>query len=170
MSTRSFVRAFLGLGTNLGDRAANLEGAVARLSELGAVSARSHVMETAPWGYADQPDFLNMVVALDTALPAVELHRGIKRIEERMGRVPAVRYGPRVIDIDLLLYGDEVIDTPDLTVPHPRMAERGFVMEPLAEIAPGVAARVRERAGRPENPEAQTPGREEEKPHADVPL
>lgn len=137
------TRAYLGLGTNLGDREANLQEALRRLAELGRLVARSPILETAPWGYADQPDFLNMVVALDTALSAVELHRATQRMETEMGRTPTVRYGPRVIDVDLLLFGDETIDTPNLTVPHPRMAEREFVMQPLARIAPDVAARIR---------------------------
>jgi 2-amino-4-hydroxy-6-hydroxymethyldihydropteridine diphosphokinase len=128
------TRAYLGLGSNLGDRAAQLEEAIRRLGELGTVSARSTIMETAPWGYADQPDFLNMAVALDTALSPRELLDGVKRIEREMGRAPTVRNGPRVIDIDILLYGDRRVDEPDLVIPHPRMAERDFVMKPLEEL------------------------------------
>jgi 2-amino-4-hydroxy-6-hydroxymethyldihydropteridine diphosphokinase len=157
------VRAYLGLGTNLGDRAAHLEEAVRRLGELGSVAERSDVMETAPWGYADQPDFLNMVVALDTTLSPMELLSAVKRIEREMGRVPTIRYGPRTIDIDLLVYGDATVEIPELTVPHPRMHERAFVMEPLAQIAPDLAARIRARGE-----EDRT--RHKEDPHADVSL
>ncbi|HEY3414522.1 MAG TPA: 2-amino-4-hydroxy-6-hydroxymethyldihydropteridine diphosphokinase [Armatimonadota bacterium] len=131
------VRTYLGLGTNLGDREANLREAVRRLRELGTVVRQSKVLESAPWGYTDQPDFLNMVVALDTILPPLDLLRAVKAIESIMGRVPAVRYGPRLIDIDLLLYGDVTMDTPELTLPHPRMGERDFVMVPLRELGVG---------------------------------
>ena len=128
------MRAYLGLGTNLGDREANLREAVILLSELGCVVQQSKVLETAPWGYADQPDFLNMALSLDTILPPLDLLRAVKRIEAQMGRAPAVRYGPRLIDIDLLLYGGVTMDTPELTLPHPRMEERDFVMIPLREL------------------------------------
>lgn len=157
------ARAYIGLGTNLGDRRANLETALAGLAELGTVVARSDILETEPWGYAHQPRFLNMVAALDTGLPATELHRGLQRIEQQMGRQRSVRYGPRLIDLDLLLYGEERIATETLTVPHPRMAERAFVMEPLRQIAPDVAARIQGRA-------SERPDHNEDNPHADVPL
>lgn len=130
----STVRAYLGLGTNLGDREANLREAVRLLGELGTVVQQSKVLETAPWGYTDQPDFLNVAVSMETALSPIDLLRAVKRIEEDMGRVPSVRYGPRLIDIDLLLYGDVTMETPELTLPHPRMKERDFVMIPLGEI------------------------------------
>lgn len=128
------TRAYLGLGSNLGDRAGQLEEAVRRLSELGTVAARSSIMESEPWGYADQPDFLNMAVALDTALSPRALLDGVKAIERAMGRASTFRNGPRLIDIDILLYGEQRVEEPDLVIPHPRMRERDFVMEPLQEI------------------------------------
>lgn len=149
------IRAYIGIGSNLGDRRAALERAVLLLGELGTVAIRSSILETAPWGYEYQPDFLNMVVALDTALSAVELHHAMLRIEKRMGRVKTFRNGPRSIDLDLLLYGEETIATPELTVPHPRMAERDFVMLPLREIAPDAADRIARAC--PEDPDAKIP-------------
>lgn len=128
------TRAYLGLGSNLGDRVEQLEEAIRRLSELGRVSGRSSMIETAPWGFTDQPDFLNMAVALDTTLSPRDLLDGVKRIEREMGRVPTFRNGPRVIDIDILLYGDRSVEEPGLVIPHPRMAERDFVMKPLTEL------------------------------------
>jgi 2-amino-4-hydroxy-6-hydroxymethyldihydropteridine diphosphokinase len=139
--TMTTVRAYLGLGSNLGERAAHLEDAISRLNELGRVVARSNMLETAPWGYADQPDFLNMVVGLETDLSPRDLLAAVKRIERDMGRTPTFRNGPRVVDIDILLYGDRRVDEPGLVIPHPRMGERAFVLEPLAEIAPELAAR-----------------------------
>ena len=128
--------AYLGLGTNLGDRSANLERALRELEQAGVrVIARSRAHETEPWGITDQPKFLNMAVAVETTLTASELHWLLKEIERRMGRTPGPRYGPRMIDLDLLTYGDQRIETPELTVPHPGMA-RPFVAAPLAEIAP----------------------------------
>jgi 2-amino-4-hydroxy-6-hydroxymethyldihydropteridine diphosphokinase len=91
-------------------------------------------MESEPWGYAEQGRFLNMAVELDTGLAPLELLRAVKSIEKQMGRVPSVRYGPRLIDIDILKYGDVTMDTPELTLPHPRMLERDFVMVPLREL------------------------------------
>jgi 2-amino-4-hydroxy-6-hydroxymethyldihydropteridine diphosphokinase len=130
------TRAYLGLGSNLGDRAGRLEDAIRRLGELGTVVERSTIVESAPWGYAEQPAFLNMALALDTALEPRALLDGVKRIERAMGRTPTFRNGPRVIDIDILLYGDARVQEPDLVIPHPRMHERAFVLQPLAEIAP----------------------------------
>ncbi|HEY3265461.1 MAG TPA: 2-amino-4-hydroxy-6-hydroxymethyldihydropteridine diphosphokinase [Armatimonadota bacterium] len=132
---------YLGLGSNLGDRASHLEEAVRALGELGRVVRRSNIMETEPWGLLDQPRFLNMVVALETALPPLKLLEGTQEIERRVGRTPTVRWGPRVIDIDILTYGDEVIRVTGLTVPHPRIGERDFVLIPLRQIAPDVADR-----------------------------
>jgi len=141
-------RVYLGLGSNLGDRNANLEEAIRLLGELGAIAARSHIRETEPWGVTDQPDYLNMVIALDTELPLGDLHQATKSIEVRIGREPGPKWGPRLIDIDILLYGDVQVETPKLTVPHPLMAERDFVMVPLAEIAPDVAEAVRRKGKR----------------------
>lgn len=131
------VRAFLGLGTNDGDRVELLKEAMkeigARCGRLVAVSA---VYETAAWGLPDQPDFLNMVVEVETSLSPVALLDALQGIEAELQRVRVVRWGPRTMDIDLLLYNGEEIATDRLTVPHPRIAERRFVLVPLAEIAP----------------------------------
>jgi 2-amino-4-hydroxy-6-hydroxymethyldihydropteridine diphosphokinase len=129
--------AFIGLGSNLGEREQNLRAALERLSELGRLRS-SAVRETDPVGVTDQPKFLNAVAELHTQLPARELLDRLLGIERDLGRDRSVetRWGPRTIDLDLLLFGDEVIDEPGLTVPHPRLAERGFVLEPLYEIDP----------------------------------
>ena len=133
------AQAFVGLGANLGDREGALHAALANLNSLyGAeVTAVSSFLETAPVGGPEQPDYLNAAAALNTSLAPVDLLRRMQEIERRMGRVRAERWGPRVIDLDLLLYGDEIIDTPELKVPHPLMHERLFALEPLAEIASG---------------------------------
>jgi 2-amino-4-hydroxy-6-hydroxymethyldihydropteridine diphosphokinase len=128
------VRAFLGLGSNLGDRLANLRRAVALLDRDGiGVLRTSRVYETAPVG-PPQPDYLNAVVEVATDLDPHDLLRSCLEVEERMGRVRAERWGPRVIDIDVLTYGSEIIDDADLVVPHPRMHERAFVLVPLLEL------------------------------------
>ena len=139
------TRAYVGLGSNLGDREATLLAAVEALrAEQGVeVVALSGLIETEPVGVLDQPRFVNGVVALDTTLPARALLERLLDVERRFGRtrdgVPA--QGPRTLDLDLLLYGDEEIDEPGLQVPHPRMHERPFVFEPLAEVQ-GRAARL----------------------------
>ena len=130
------VRIMLALGSNLSDRLANLKRAREELACSVTFIKESGIYETPPWGYADQPAFLNQVLSAKTALPARDLLRFVKEIERKLGRVDTFRNGPRVIDIDILLYGDQIIQTPDLIVPHPRMLERGFVLVPLAEIAP----------------------------------
>lgn len=127
---------YLSTGSNLGNREQNLNNALAALADFFAVSAVSSLYETEPWGYADQPAFLNQVIAGSTPLSPAELFVSIKRIESGLGRTPTFRYGPRLIDIDILAYGDLVLDTPDLVIPHPRLQERAFVLVPLAEIAP----------------------------------
>lgn len=133
------TRVLLGLGSNLGDRDANLVAALDRLEEENAlcVVAMSKVRTTAPVGGPPQPDYRNAAALADTHLPPRKLLAAMQRAEERVGRRPGgERWGPRAVDVDLLLYGDEVVDEPDLKVPHPRMAERRFVLEPAAEIAP----------------------------------
>lgn len=128
---------FLGLGGNLGDRAANLREARRRLVQGGVEIDRcSSLYETEPWGVADQPRFLNAVCRGHTEVDPEALLRLAKRIEAEMGRVPTVRYGPRPIDIDILLYDQRTLATGELTIPHPRLRERAFVLVPLAEIAP----------------------------------
>ena len=128
---------YLGLGGNLGDREANLRAAMEHLRAGGVrVERCSSFYETAPWGVTDQPRFLNAVCRAETDLLPADLLRLAKRIEGELGRVQTVRYGPRPIDIDLLLYGDCTLETAELTIPHPRLRERAFVLLPLAEIAP----------------------------------
>lgn len=127
--------ALLSLGSNLGDRVANLAEAVRRLRAPGRVSAVSSLYETEPMEVSEQPWFLNCAVALDTSLGAASLLEAVLAIEQAMGRQRVTAKGPRSIDIDILLYGDAILDTPSLTLPHPAMAERRFVLAPLAEIA-----------------------------------
>lgn len=126
----------LALGTNEGDRVQNLQRALELLAPHVKLERLSSVYETAPWGIADQPDFLNMAAQGATALQPVELLDTLKYIERIMGRQPTIRYGPRLIDLDILLYDDLVLQTERLEIPHPRMAERAFVLIPLQEIAP----------------------------------
>ncbi|GGF18505.1 2-amino-4-hydroxy-6-hydroxymethyldihydropteridine diphosphokinase [Hymenobacter cavernae] len=131
--------AYLLLGSNLGDRAATLHAAVAQLGELaGRVTAQSALYETAAWGLEDQPAFLNQAVRLATSLAPEALLDACQRVEQLAGRERLVRWGARTLDVDILLYGDTVLDTPSLQVPHPRLPERRFALVPLAEIAADV--------------------------------
>jgi len=131
------VEVFIALGSNLGNRVDHLARAMKSLEDFMTLSAWSPVYDTAPEYVTDQPRFLNMVVRGETTLSAPELLVRLKQVEADLGRVPGERFGPRPIDLDILFYGDAVIDLPDLTVPHPRLAERVFVLRPLADIAPG---------------------------------
>ena len=133
------VKAYVGLGANLGDRRANLESAVEKLSGATGVQIlrRSSWRETEPLGGPPgQPGYLNGVVELETTLSPPELMEQLVEVENALGRVRKERWGPRTIDCDLILYGETVIDEPGLTIPHPRMRERRFVLEPLNELAP----------------------------------
>jgi len=133
------ARAFVALGSNLGDRPGMISQAVQRLSQAPAVRLvqMAPIYETAPLGGPPQPDFLNSVVELETACSPHELLALLKRIEREMGRDPSgTRWGPRTIDLDLLLYDELILDDARLTLPHPRMHERAFVLQPLAELAP----------------------------------
>jgi 2-amino-4-hydroxy-6-hydroxymethyldihydropteridine diphosphokinase len=135
------TRAYVGLGANLGDRERTLRAAVEALGAEDGIEvvAVSTLRETDPVGVGDQPRFLNGAVALETSLDARELLDRLLAIEQRFGRVRVPgEHAPRTLDLDLLLYGDETIDEPGLAVPHPRLHERGFVLEPLAELAPGL--------------------------------
>jgi 2-amino-4-hydroxy-6-hydroxymethyldihydropteridine diphosphokinase len=127
---------YLALGTNLGDRPANLRAALAALPPVVMLLESSPIYETPPWGVTDQPAFLNMVIKGKTRLEAQNLLKHLKHLETRLGRVPSIRYGPRKIDIDLLFYDDILLNTPELTIPHPRLHERAFVLIPLADLAP----------------------------------
>ncbi|HZC08061.1 MAG TPA: 2-amino-4-hydroxy-6-hydroxymethyldihydropteridine diphosphokinase [Ktedonobacterales bacterium] len=127
---------YLGLGSNLGDRDALLRAALDRLARAVRVTRVSSVWDTAPLLVTDQPRFHNAVAEGWTRLDPFALLRAIKRIEEELGRVPGPRYGPRPVDIDILLYDTLMLETPELTIPHPQLAVRAFALAPLAEIAP----------------------------------
>lgn len=132
------VDVYLSLGSNVGDRKDYLDTAKKLLSPCIEALEASSIYETEPWGYTDQPDFLNQVLYGKTVLKPRELLSCLKGIEERMGRKETFKYGPRVIDIDILLYGEEVYQDDVLNIPHSRLLERAFVLVPLAEIAPEV--------------------------------
>lgn len=134
-----FHTVYFGLGTNLGDRQANLLEARRRLGAQVAINAASSIYETAPWGFEEQPPFLNQVVVGRTDLAPEALLTLVKNIEHEMGRQPTFRYGPRLIDIDILMVDQLQRNTERLTLPHPRLAERAFVIIPLAELAPDVS-------------------------------
>jgi 2-amino-4-hydroxy-6-hydroxymethyldihydropteridine diphosphokinase len=126
---------YLALGSNLDNRLANLKNAVDNLTPQMTVKKKSHVYETPPWGFADQPAFLNQVVMAETYMEVVPLLKHLKRLEIALGRVPSFQNGPRLIDIDILFYDHLVLDTADVTIPHPRLHERAFVLVPLADVA-----------------------------------
>ena len=126
---------YIALGTNLGNRKKNLSDALAALSKELTLLKQSSIYETQPWGYLNQPRFLNMVVETDTLLFPQDLLSHLKDIETQMGRQKTFKNGPRIIDLDILFYGDTVINTEDLIIPHPRIQERGFVLVPLNDIA-----------------------------------
>ncbi|MEK7795248.1 MAG: 2-amino-4-hydroxy-6-hydroxymethyldihydropteridine diphosphokinase [Candidatus Hydrogenedentota bacterium] len=133
-------RVFLGLGSNLGERALHLRAAVRQIAGIEGVLVRavSPVYETAPVGLTGQPVFLNAVVEIETTLEPVELLKAVKELERGLGRGSGVRWGPREIDIDILLWGERVIDVDGLRIPHPRLHERRFALAPLADIGPEV--------------------------------
>ena len=128
-------RVFLSLGSNLGDRQMNLSKAMHLLKPEVCIDSVSSLYETEPWGVHEQPSFLNCALAANTALTPHELLAKLKSIEKDMGRQPTIRNGPRLIDLDILLYDELILSTDDLIIPHPRMLERAFVLVPLAEIA-----------------------------------
>lgn len=132
------AKAYLSLGSNLGDRVANLREAIRRLGRLGNVKQVSSFYETEPVEFTQQPWFVNCAVELQTALSPRDLLNGMLAIEQVMGRERVQPKGPRLIDLDILLFGDTVIHEPGLTIPHPAMHERRFVLEPLVEIAPQI--------------------------------
>lgn len=127
---------YIGLGTNLGDRIRNLEAAITALNPSVQSKRCSPVYETLPWGYQEQPQFLNQVVLASTELSPQDLLAHLKGIERRLGREATFRYGPRLIDLDILLYADQVIDLPGLKIPHPYLEQRAFVLVPLVQLAP----------------------------------
>lgn len=130
------AQIFLSLGTNLGDRAQNLHCAREFLCSQMKLMKASSIYETKPWGLVDQPDFLNQLLCLESALSPFPLLDLLKQGEAQLGRLPGLRYGPRLIDMDILFYDDYVIRTERLSIPHLRLAERAFVLLPMAELAP----------------------------------
>lgn len=136
MSAPDQTRVVLALGSNLGDRRANLLQALEEISSQVAIDKTSSVYETPPWGYIEQPVFLNQVLSGCTSLNPIELLAFVKDIEQKMGRVKNFKNGPRLMDIDILLFGEQIVNTEALMIPHPRMLERGFVLLPLSEIEP----------------------------------
>lgn len=127
---------YLALGTNLGDRSANLKQALSSLTPQLDVKAKSQIYETPPWGFEDQPKFLNQAIKAKTYLDPEPLLKHLKRLEVALGRKESFVNGPRLIDMDILFYDDLVLNKPALVIPHPRLHERGFVLLPLMDIAP----------------------------------
>jgi 2-amino-4-hydroxy-6-hydroxymethyldihydropteridine diphosphokinase len=127
---------YLGLGTNQGDRLANLQAARLALAPSVRLLAASPIYETEPWGFLEQPAFLNQALKAETGLPPLDLLAYLKDLELQLGRQPNFRYGPRLIDIDILLYDDLALCLPGLEIPHPRLAARSFVLVPLVDLAP----------------------------------
>lgn len=127
---------YIALGSNLDDRLANLKAAIQGLAPSVLVMQRSAIYETEPWGFTDQPSFLNMVVSARTDLAPLDLLKHVKNLEQVLGRRPTFRNGPRLIDLDILFYDDLILQLPDLVIPHPRLHERAFVLVPLMDIAP----------------------------------
>ena len=150
-ATSEFMRAdmawdaILGLGSNVGQKASNIEAAIEALCRDGDIRLvkRSRNYRTEPWGVLDQDWFVNAAVAVATQLPPAGLLRRCLHVEEVLGRVRTQRWGPRKIDIDILIYRDMVIETPELSLPHPRLQERSFVLVPLAELVPDLEIRGR---------------------------
>jgi 2-amino-4-hydroxy-6-hydroxymethyldihydropteridine diphosphokinase len=137
---------YLALGSNMGNRAANLKAAIMALPPQMEVKAKSRVYETPPWGYANQEKFLNQVLKVQTYLQPEQLLKHLKRLEVALGREPTFQNGPRLIDIDILLYDDLVFESPTVTIPHPRLHERGFVLMPLMDIAPDLMHPVKKQS------------------------
>lgn len=137
------ITAYIALGSNLNNPIKQVQTAVQLIREITntKVIAESSLHQTAPMGPQDQPDYINQVIAVETKLTAHELLYALQAIENKMGRVRTIRWGARIIDCDILLFGDEVIHTPELIIPHPEMTKRPFVLDPLAEIAPHLVVR-----------------------------
>jgi 2-amino-4-hydroxy-6-hydroxymethyldihydropteridine diphosphokinase len=129
---------YLGLGSNLGDRLLNMEQALLALPPQVTVLRKSSIYQSLPWGYTEQPVFLNMVIETNSELEPEALLDYLKQVETHLGRKPTFRYGPRLIDLDILFYGSLVFQSERLTIPHPRLHERAFVLAPLAELAPSL--------------------------------
>jgi 2-amino-4-hydroxy-6-hydroxymethyldihydropteridine diphosphokinase len=137
MQTSNLQIVYLLLGSNLGNRKEILDKAIELLSQkVGVIASQSKDYETKPWGVTDQPDFLNLAIAIHTYLKPFEILEQTQSIENQLGRVRKEKWGARLIDIDIMFYGSEIIEEPDLKVPHPLMQERDFALTPLSEIAP----------------------------------
>lgn len=134
------TRAAIGVGSNLGDSAANVRTALAALESVGRVAAVSRLYRTTPWGKRDQPDFCNAAAIVETDLGPRALLERLKDLERELGRIPGERWGPRSIDLDILTYGGERICEPGLEIPHPQLRERAFALVPLSEIDPAYEA------------------------------
>ncbi len=132
------VTAYIGLGSNMGDRTGACRRALELLSKAGIVTAVSSLYCTEPVGYKEQDEFINAAAEIVTDLSPHDLLLACREIEDRLGRIRVIRWGPRALDLDILLYGSSVVNTPDLVIPHPQMSLRGFVLVPLCEIAPRV--------------------------------
>jgi 2-amino-4-hydroxy-6-hydroxymethyldihydropteridine diphosphokinase len=137
------VIANIGLGSNLGDTAQNLRDAVKNLEDLGTVLAKSRLYHSKPWGVLDQPDFCNAVLQLETELPPRGLLIALKNLEMQMGREESRRWGPRLIDLDILTYGDQKVNDTDLIIPHLHMNDRAFVLKPLCDIDSSYSAALK---------------------------
>lgn len=127
-------KAFIGIGTNIGDRGKNIKNALVEIGKIANIKKKSSIHETKPVGYEDQNDFFNMAIEIETNLKPLDLIIKLQEIEHKMGRVRNIKNGPRVIDLDILTYNNKTINEPNLIIPHPRMSERDFVMKPLKEI------------------------------------
>lgn len=137
MQTLNLQMVYLLLGSNLGNRKEILDKAIKLLNQkVGIIISQSKDYETAPWGVTDQPDFLNLVVSIQTRLKPLQILEITQSIENQLGRIRKEKWGARLIDIDILFYGNEIIDEPNLKIPHPLLQERDFALSPLAEIAP----------------------------------
>jgi 2-amino-4-hydroxy-6-hydroxymethyldihydropteridine diphosphokinase len=139
---------YLALGSNMGNRAANLKEAIAALPPQMEVKAKSKVYETLPWGHTDQEKFLNQVLKVKTYVEPEALLKHLKRLEVALGRVATFQNGPRLIDMDILFYDDLVFESPVLTIPHPRVHERGFVLLPMMDISPDFVHPVKQKSVR----------------------
>jgi len=126
--------AYLALGTNLGNRLGNLRAALTALASQVRIMAKSRIYETQPWGFTDQPAFLNIAVRIETDLSPAALLTFLKKLEADLGRTPTFRNGPRLIDLDILFYNNLILNPPPLVIPHPRLHERAFVLVPLADV------------------------------------
>ena len=127
---------FLGLGSNLGQKGRNLKQALCLLQDIVSIDAVSKIYRSEAWGLKDQPRFINMALKVSTELSPSDLLESIKAIEQKMGRIKSIKWGPRIIDIDILLYDQMILDIPGLTIPHPWLSERDFVLAPLMDLEP----------------------------------